>query len=61
MKQLGRDINKMYQQTITENIQKAKENWYFIWLRDILFTITMRLHPLKIDWQNVKYPLPNVV
>ena len=57
---------KRYQQNVStdnyrEDIQKAKEIWNFIWLREIQMTITMRLHPHKIDWQNVKYPLPNVV
>ena len=56
---------KRYQQNVStdnyrEDIKKAKEIVKF-YLREIQMTITMRLHTHKINWQNVKYPLPNVL
>lgn len=57
---------KRYQQNVStdnyrEDIQKAKGIWNAIWLREIQMTVTMRWPSHKIDWQNVKYPLPNVI
>lgn len=62
----NKTTRKRYQQNVsTDNykgdIEKAKGIWNAVWQREIQMTVTMRWHTHQIDWQNVKYPLPNVV